>query len=87
MRRVEENEFFLQIMDNQELEFHPVTRCLLRPLQGIGIVVILGAQFLWILQMATGEAIWPLLQFPAFSTPIFSGKGLGLFSIDLQFRR
>ena len=58
------NEAFLQIEDNQDLGIHPVKHWLLRPLQGIGLVLIFGAKILWVLQIATGEAILPDLVIP-----------------------
>jgi hypothetical protein len=58
------NEAFLQIMENQALGIQPVKHWLLRPLQGIGLVLILGARILWVLEMTTGEKISPALLIP-----------------------
>jgi hypothetical protein len=51
-------------MENQALGFQPLKHWLLRPLQGIGLVLIFGAKILWVLQIATGEAILPDLLIP-----------------------
>jgi hypothetical protein len=58
------NEAFLQTMENQALGIQPVKHWLLRPLQGIGLVLIFGAKILWVLQIATGEAISSALLIP-----------------------
>jgi hypothetical protein len=58
------NEAFVQIKENQELGIHPVKHWLLRPLQGIGVVLILGTKILWVLQIATGKEVSPDLLIP-----------------------
>ena len=58
------SEAFFQIKDNQDLRIHPVKHWLLRPLQGIGVMLIFGVKILWVLEIAAGESLSPTLLIP-----------------------
>jgi hypothetical protein len=57
-------EAFFQIKDNRDLRIHPVKHWLLRRLQGIGVVLILGTKILWVLEIPTGALVSPALLIP-----------------------
>lgn len=60
----EQSEAFFRIKENQSLGIHPVKHWLLRPLQGIGVMLILGTKILWVLELAAGEPLSPALLIP-----------------------
>jgi hypothetical protein len=58
------SEAFFQIKDNQDLRIYPVKHWLLRPLQGIGVMLIFGVKILWVLEIAAGDPLSPTLLIP-----------------------
>jgi hypothetical protein len=57
-------ESFFQIRDGQDLRIHSIKHWLLRPLQGIGVILIFGVKILWVLEIAAGEPLSPALLLP-----------------------
>jgi len=55
---------FLQMVEKQDLEIHPIKHWVLRPVQGIGIGLLFGTKLLSFLEVMTGEAATASLMIP-----------------------